>query len=42
LDQIGEGLQEVGSITVMFIILMTLGVAIMGRFFGLYVGIRED
>ncbi len=42
LDQIGEGLQEIGSITVIFIILMTLGVAIMGRFFGLYVGIRED
>ncbi len=42
LDQIGEGLQEIGSITVIFIILMTLGVAIMGRFFGLNVGIRED
>lgn len=42
LDQIGEGLQEVASVTMIVIILMTLGLALVARSFGLRVGIQEE
>ena len=42
LDQVAAGYREVASITVIFIMLMTLGVAMVARSFGLKVGIRAD
>jgi iron(III) transport system permease protein len=42
LDQIAAGYREVASITVILITLLTLGVAIMARSFGLKVGIRAE
>ncbi len=42
LDQVAAGYREVASITVIFIMALTLGVAIVARFFGLKVGIRTD
>ncbi len=42
LDQVAAGYREVASITVIFIMALTLGVAIVARFFGLKVGIRAD
>jgi iron(III) transport system permease protein len=42
LDQIAAGYREVASITVIFITLLTLGVAMIARSFGLKVGIRAD
>jgi iron(III) transport system permease protein len=42
LDQIAAGYREVASITVIFITLLTLGVAVVARSFGLKVGIRAD
>ena len=42
LDQVAAGYREVASITVIFIMLMTLGVALIARSFGLKVGIRAD
>src|ERR671923_459738 len=42
LDQIAAGYREVASITVIFITLLTLGVAMIVRSFGLKVGIRAD
>ena len=42
LDQIAAGYREVASITVIFITLLTLGVALIARSFGLKVGIRAD
>jgi iron(III) transport system permease protein len=40
LDQVAAGYREVASITVIFIMVMTLGVALIARSFGLKVGIR--
>jgi hypothetical protein len=42
LDQIAAGYREVASITVIYITLLTLGVALIARSFGLKVGIRAD
>jgi iron(III) transport system permease protein len=42
LDQIAAGYREVASITVIFITLLTLGVAMIARSFGLKVGIRAE
>ena len=42
LDQVAAGYREVASITVIFIMLLTLGVAVIARSFGLKVGIRTD
>ena len=42
LDQVAAGYREVASITVIFIMLLTLGVAMVARSFGLKVGIRAD
>jgi iron(III) transport system permease protein len=42
LDQVAAGYREVASITVIFIMALTLGVAIIARFFGLKVGLRAD
>ena len=42
LDQVAAGYREVASITVLFIMLLTLGVALVARSFGLKVGIRAD
>jgi len=42
LDQVAAGYREVASITVIFIMTLTLGVAIIARFFGLKVGIRAE
>jgi len=42
LDQVAAGYREVASITVIFIMLLTLGVALLARSFGLKVGIRAD
>ena len=39
-DQVAAGYREVASITVIFIMLLTLGVALVARSFGLKVGIR--
>ena len=41
LDQIGEGLREAASVTIIIVILMTLGLALMARFLGLRVGIQQ-
>jgi iron(III) transport system permease protein len=40
LDQIAAGYREVASITVIFIMLLTVGLALVARSFGLKVGIR--
>lgn len=42
LDQVAAGYREVASITVIFIMLLTLGVALVARSFGLKVGIRAE
>jgi iron(III) transport system permease protein len=42
LDQVAAGYREVASITVIFIMGLTLGVAIIARSFGLKVGIRAE
>ena len=42
LDQVAAGYREVASITIIFIMLLTLGVAMVARSFGLKVGIRAD
>jgi iron(III) transport system permease protein len=42
LDQVAAGYREVASITVIFIVLLTLGVALVARSFGLKVGIRAE
>jgi iron(III) transport system permease protein len=42
LDQIAAGYREVASITVIFITLLTLGVALIARSFGLKAGIRTE
>jgi len=42
LDQVAAGYREVASITVIFIMLLTLGVALIARSFGLKVGIRTE
>jgi iron(III) transport system permease protein len=42
LDQVAAGYREVASITVIFIMLLTLGVALVARSFGFKVGIRTD
>jgi iron(III) transport system permease protein len=42
LDQVAAGYREVASITIIFIMLLTLGVALVARSFGLKVGIRAD
>jgi iron(III) transport system permease protein len=42
LDQVAAGYREVASITVILIMLLTLGVALIARSFGLKVGIRAD
>lgn len=42
LDQVAAGYREVASITVIFIMGLTLGVALIGRSFGLKVGIRGE
>ena len=42
LDQVAAGYREVASITVIFIMLLTLGIALIARSFGLKVGIRAD
>lgn len=42
LDQVAAGYREVASITVIFIMALTLGVALVARSFGLKVGIRAD
>jgi ABC-type Fe3+ transport system permease subunit len=42
LDQIAAGYREVASITIIGITLLTLGVAVIARSFGLKVGIRAD
>ena len=42
LDQVAAGYREVASITVIFIMSLTLGVAMIARSFGLKVGIRTE
>ncbi|HWO40344.1 MAG TPA: iron ABC transporter permease [Candidatus Eisenbacteria bacterium] len=42
LDQVAAGYREVASITVIFITLLTLGVALIARSLGLKVGIRAE
>jgi iron(III) transport system permease protein len=42
LDQVAAGYREVASITIIFIMLLTLGVALVARSFGLKVGIRAE
>jgi iron(III) transport system permease protein len=42
LDQVAAGYREVASITVIFIMALTVGVAIISRSFGLKVGIRAE
>ena len=42
LDQVAAGYREVASITVIFIMVLTLGVAVVARSLGLKVGIRAD
>ncbi len=42
LDQVAAGYREVASITVILIMLLTLGVALVARSFGLKVGIRAE
>jgi iron(III) transport system permease protein len=42
LDQVFSGHREVASITVVFIMTLTLGVALIARSFGLKIGIRAE
>ena len=42
LDQVAAGYREVASITIILVTLLTLGVAVIARSFGLKVGIRAD
>jgi iron(III) transport system permease protein len=42
LDQVAAGYREVASITIILVTLLTLGVAIVARSFGLKVGIRAE
>lgn len=42
LDQVAAGYREVASITIIFIMLLTLGVALVARSFGLKVGLRAE
>jgi hypothetical protein len=42
LDQVAAGYREVASITVILIMAMTLGLALIARSFGLKVGIRAE
>ncbi|MET0503312.1 MAG: ABC transporter permease subunit, partial [Candidatus Binatia bacterium] len=42
LDQVAAGYREVASITIIMVTLLTLGLAIVARSFGLKVGIRAD
>jgi iron(III) transport system permease protein len=42
LDQVAAGYREVASITIILVTLLTLGLAIVARSFGLKVGIRAD
>jgi ABC-type Fe3+ transport system permease subunit len=42
LDQVAAGYREVASITVIFIMALTLGVALIARSFGLKAGIRAE
>jgi iron(III) transport system permease protein len=42
LDQVAAGYREVASITIILVTLLTLGVAIIARSFGLKVGIRAE
>lgn len=42
LDQVAAGYREVASITVIFIMVLTLGLALLARSFGLKVGIRAQ
>jgi iron(III) transport system permease protein len=42
LDQVAAGYREVASITIIFVMLLTLGVALVARSFGLKVGIRTE
>jgi iron(III) transport system permease protein len=42
LDQVAAGYREVASITIIFITLLTLGIAVIARSFGLKVGIRAE
>jgi iron(III) transport system permease protein len=42
LDQIAAGYREVASITVLLVVLLTTGLALMARSFGLKMGIRPD
>ena len=42
LDQVAAGYREVASITIIFIMLLTLGVAMVARSFGLKVGVRAE
>jgi hypothetical protein len=41
LDQIAGGYREVASITVLLVIALTTGLALIARAFGLKVGIRQ-
>jgi len=42
LDQVAAGYREVASITIIFITILTLGIAVVARSFGLKVGIRTE
>ncbi|HVO96136.1 MAG TPA: iron ABC transporter permease [Terriglobales bacterium] len=42
LDQVAAGYREVASITIILVTLLTLGLAVVARSFGLKVGIRAD
>jgi iron(III) transport system permease protein len=42
LDQVAAGYREVASITIIFITILTLGIAVVARSFGLKVGIRAE
>ena len=42
LDQVAAGYREVASITIILITILTLGIAVVARSFGLKVGIRTD
>ena len=42
MDKVAAGYREVASITVIMIMALTLGVALIARSFGLKVGIRAD
>jgi hypothetical protein len=42
LDQVAAGYREVASITIIMVTVLTLGLAIVARSFGLKVGIRTE